>query len=45
VLRVDAVHRDVPFATAMTAAVDREIRELARWISLGLQDAAQVAAR
>lgn len=34
VLRVDAVHRDVVFSTAMTAAVDREIADLARWLDL-----------
>jgi uncharacterized protein YcaQ len=33
-LRVAAVHRDVPFSNAMTAAVDREIRDLARWLDL-----------
>jgi hypothetical protein len=44
-VRVDAVHRDVLFTTAMTAAVDRESGDLARWLSLGLQDAAQVATR
>ena len=36
VLRVAAVHRDVPFSKAMTAAVDREIRDLARWLDLEL---------
>jgi hypothetical protein len=34
VLRVAAVHRDVPFSNAMTAAVNREIRDLARWLDL-----------
>jgi uncharacterized protein YcaQ len=34
-LRVAAVHRDVPFSNAM-AAVDREIRDLARWLHLEL---------
>ncbi len=34
VLSVAAVHRDVPFSNAMTAAVDREIRDLARWLDL-----------
>lgn len=33
-LQVHAVHRDVPFTRAMTAAVDREIAELARWLGL-----------
>jgi uncharacterized protein len=35
-LRVAAVHRDVPFSNAMTAAVDREITDLARWLDLEL---------
>jgi len=37
VLRVTAVHQDVPFTGAMTAAVDREIASLARWLRLDLQ--------
>ncbi|MDX6298857.1 MAG: uncharacterized protein QOF53_71, partial [Nocardioidaceae bacterium] len=36
VLEVFAVHRDLPFTKAMTAAVDREIRDLARWLGLEL---------
>jgi uncharacterized protein YcaQ len=36
VLRVDAIHRDVPFTAAMTAAVDGEIRSLARALGLSL---------
>jgi uncharacterized protein len=36
VLRVDAIHEDVPFTTAMTAAVTREIKDLARWLRIGL---------
>ncbi|MGZ4428388.1 MAG: DNA glycosylase AlkZ-like family protein [Nocardioidaceae bacterium] len=36
VLRVTAVHRDVPFSNAMAAAVDREIEDLARWLDLDL---------
>ncbi len=36
VLRVAAVHRDVTFSKAMTEAVDREIRDLARWLDLDL---------
>jgi uncharacterized protein YcaQ len=36
VLRVDALHRDVDFTTAMGAAVDREIKDLARWLQLDL---------
>jgi uncharacterized protein YcaQ len=35
-LQVMAVHEDVPFGTAMTRAVDREIRELSRWLDLEL---------
>ncbi|WP_198955277.1 DNA glycosylase AlkZ-like family protein [Kineosporia sp. R_H_3] len=34
VLRVDAVHEDVPFTKAMTAAVRAELRSLARWLGL-----------
>jgi uncharacterized protein len=37
VLRVDAVHQDVPFTTAMTAAVDHEIDDLAQWLELELR--------
>jgi hypothetical protein len=36
VLRVDAVHSDVTFTRAMTAAVDREIANLADWLDLEL---------
>ena len=36
VLRVAVIHQDVPFGKAMTAAVDREIRDLARWLDLEL---------
>jgi len=36
VLRVTAVHQDVTFTKAMTAAVDREIADLARWLDLEL---------
>ena len=35
-LRVAAIHRDVPFSKAMTAAVDREVKDLARWLDLEL---------
>jgi uncharacterized protein YcaQ len=35
-LRVDALHEDVPFTAAMTTAVHREIRDLARWLRLDL---------
>ena len=37
VLRVAAIHQDVPFSKAMTAAVDREINDLARWLDLELE--------
>jgi uncharacterized protein YcaQ len=33
-LRVAAIHRDVPFSNAMSAAVEREIQDLARWLDL-----------
>jgi uncharacterized protein YcaQ len=36
VLRVDAIHRDVPFDKTMTAAIDAEIADLADWLSLDL---------
>ena len=36
VLRVDAIHQDVPFNKTMTAAVGREINDLAGWLSLDL---------
>jgi uncharacterized protein len=36
VLRVNAVHQDVPFDRAMTAAVDDEVADLARWLGLDL---------
>lgn len=36
VLRVTAVHRDVPFGKSMAASVDREIRDLANWLDLEL---------
>jgi uncharacterized protein YcaQ len=35
-LRVNAIHQDVPFTKAQTAAVHREIKDLARWLGLGL---------
>jgi uncharacterized protein YcaQ len=34
VLRVDAIHQDVPFTREMTAAVRHEITELAHWLRL-----------
>jgi uncharacterized protein len=36
VLRVDAIHEDVTFSKATTEAVDREIKDLARWLELDL---------
>jgi uncharacterized protein YcaQ len=36
VLRVDAIHEDVPFTKAMTSAVRREIDDLASWLKLAL---------
>ncbi|WNV88204.1 DNA glycosylase AlkZ-like family protein [Umezawaea sp. Da 62-37] len=36
VLRVDAVHEDVPFDAATTAAVRDEVEDLARWLELDL---------
>ena len=37
VFRVSAVHCDVEFDRAMTAAIDEEIRQLSRWLELELQ--------
>ncbi|WP_036331105.1 DNA glycosylase AlkZ-like family protein [Microbispora sp. ATCC PTA-5024] len=34
VLRVEAIHEDVPFTAAMTEEVGREIEDLARWLGL-----------
>jgi uncharacterized protein len=36
VLRVNAIHQDEPFDRAMTAAVQSEIEDLARWLELDL---------
>jgi uncharacterized protein YcaQ len=36
VLRVDAIHQDVPFDKATAAAVDSEIKDLAYWLELDL---------
>jgi uncharacterized protein len=33
-LQVNAVHKDVPFSRAMTAAVKAELRALATWLAL-----------
>ncbi len=37
VLRVDAIHQDVPFDDATTAAVTSEIADLARWLEFDLR--------
>ena len=36
VLRINAIHRDMPFDKTMTAAVDDEIKDLAHWLELDL---------
>ena len=36
-LVVNAIHQDVPFTAAMTAAVDEQIAGLAAWLGLGLR--------
>jgi hypothetical protein len=36
VLRVHAIHQDVPFTKTMTAAIGREIKDLADWLKLEL---------
>jgi uncharacterized protein YcaQ len=36
VLRVQAIHQDVPFTKTMTAAIDHEIDDLAHWLGLDL---------
>ena len=36
VLRVHAIHQDVPFTKTMTAAIGREIKDLADWLRLEL---------
>jgi uncharacterized protein YcaQ len=36
VLRVHAIHQDVPFDPTLTAAVDGEIKDLAHWLELEL---------
>lgn len=37
VLRINAIHQDVEFTTTMSAAFDREIRGLARWLQLEIE--------
>ncbi len=36
VLRVNAIHQDVPFGEAVTAVVEHEIKDLACWLELDL---------
>jgi uncharacterized protein YcaQ len=36
VLRVDAIYEDVAFSKTMTAAVRREVDDLAHWLELDL---------
>jgi len=36
VLRVAAIHRDVPFTKRMTEKVTRELTDLAAWVQAGL---------
>jgi uncharacterized protein YcaQ len=36
VLRVDAIHRDVPFTKTMTEKISRELRDLAAWLDVDL---------
>ena len=40
VLRIHAIHQDIAFTKVMTAAVDREIEDLAHWLGLDLNDPA-----
>ncbi len=35
-LRVNAIHQDMTFTKTMSAAIDQEIKDLARWLGLGL---------
>jgi uncharacterized protein YcaQ len=37
VLRVAAIHEDVPFSRAMTIAVNHEVADLARWLEVDLE--------
>jgi uncharacterized protein YcaQ len=37
VFRVNAIHEDVPFTAAMTAAVRKEIADLAEWLGLDVR--------
>ena len=40
VLRINAIHRDVPFSRQLERAVQREIEDLARWLGLEVVSAA-----
>ncbi|MDX6310263.1 MAG: uncharacterized protein QOI06_3309 [Nocardioidaceae bacterium] len=37
ILRVNAIHEDVEFTNAMRAAIEREVRSLARWLQLEIE--------
>jgi len=37
VLRINAIHQDVEFSAAMSAAVDKEISDLASWLQLHIE--------
>ena len=41
VLRVDAIHQDVPFDATLAAAVDDEIADLGRWLGLEVRSVAR----
>jgi uncharacterized protein YcaQ len=45
VLRVDAIHEDVPFTKAMTAAVHAQLADLASWLGLPVGGPAARASR
>jgi uncharacterized protein len=36
-LRIDAIHQDIPFGKATSAAVREEIRDLPRWLELDVK--------
>ena len=38
-LRVSAIHQDLPFSKTMAADIDHEIKDLAHWLGLELRDA------
>jgi hypothetical protein len=44
-LRADAIHQDIPFGKTTSAAVRKEIRDLARWRELDVKLPARAAAR